>query len=57
MNGLELLQALRMWRSSFVISVPVRTRDRTWFIELSDKGMYSLDILIQSSLFKSIVLK
>ena len=24
----------------------VRTRDRTWFTELSDKGMYFLDILI-----------
>ena len=24
----------------------VHTRDRTWFTELSDKGMYFLDILI-----------
>ena len=26
----------------------VRTRDRTWFTELSDKGMYFLDILIKN---------
>ena len=29
----------------------VRTRDRTWFTELSDKGMYFLDILIKNGLF------
>ena len=28
----------------------VRTRDRTWFTELSDKGMYFLDILIKNGI-------
>ena len=28
----------------------VHTRDRTWFTELSDKGMYFLDILIKMAI-------
>eukprot|EP00731_Ephydatia_muelleri_P036853 Em0338g4a len=32
----------------------VRTRDRTWFTELSDKGMYFLDILIKNGLFSKV---
>ena len=28
----------------------VCTRDRTWFTELSDKGMYFLDILINNEI-------
>ena len=28
----------------------VRTRDRTWFTELSDKGMYFVDILIKNGI-------
>ena len=28
----------------------VRTRDKTWFTELSDKGMYFLDTLIKNGI-------
>ena len=41
-----------MWRSSCVPVIQCKkcTRDRTWFTELSDKGMYFLDILIKKGI-------